>query len=105
MKTEFATFSEFYDFYLTQHSHPVCRYLHYLGSTLTLIALLFIVISGLSLLWLLVLPLIGYGCAWVGHFGFEKNRPATFGYPLYSFASDWVMYKDWLLTPLQKPKP
>jgi hypothetical protein len=46
--------------------------------------------------WILLwsLPLFGYGFAWVGHFFFEKNRPATFTYPIYSFIGDWVMYKD-----------
>ena len=49
--------------------------------------------------WLLLwaLPLAGYSFAWAGHFFFEKNRPATFRHPLYSFAADWVMFKDILL--------
>jgi len=42
----------------------------------------------------LAMPLAGYGFAWIGHFFFEKNKPATFTYPLYSLAGDWVMYKD-----------
>ena len=46
--------------------------------------------------WLLAMPVAGYGFAWVGHFIFEKNRPATFQYPLYSFLGDWVMLKDML---------
>jgi hypothetical protein len=48
-------------------------------------------------LWLLALPVIGYGFAWVGHFKFEKNRPATFKYPLYSLMGDWVMFRDMLI--------
>ncbi len=87
---EFESFSAFYIFYLGEHSNGVCRALHYIGSTLVLMVL----ISGIttaqySLLWLL--PVIGYGFAWVGHFFFEHNKPATFKYPVYSLASDWVM--------------
>ena len=48
----------------------------------------------LAINWLLAMPLVGYGFAWVGHFFFEKNKPATFKYPFYSFVSDWIMYKD-----------
>lgn len=91
MSDKFSSFSEFYPYYLAEHSHPVCRALHYLGSTLVLILLGYILVSRhWSLAWLL--PLIGYGFAWVGHFGFEKNRPATFRYPLYSFIADWLMW-------------
>ena len=49
-----------------------------------------------SLAWLLAGLLCGYGCAWLGHFGFEKNKPASFSRPLYSFMGDWVMFKDLL---------
>jgi hypothetical protein len=44
--------------------------------------------------WLAGVPLCGYGCAWIGHFAFEKNRPATFRHPLYSLMGDWVMFAD-----------
>jgi hypothetical protein len=47
-------------------------------------------------LWLLALPLFGYGFAWLGHFAFERNRPATFKHPLYSLAGDFVMFRDML---------
>ena len=87
---EFKTFKDFYAFYLSEHSNPVCRNLHYVGSTLVLSVLGYALVTGqYSLLWLL--PVIGYGFAWVGHFFFEHNKPATFKYPLYSFLSDWVM--------------
>ena len=91
--TKFSTFAEFYPFYLSEHSNRVCRRLHFLGSSLALACLAMAVYSG-SPAWLLYGLLCGYGCAWVGHFVFEKNKPASFKQPLYSFMGDWVMYKD-----------
>ena len=44
-----------------------------------------------------LLPVVGYGFAWVGHYVFEKNRPATFKHPWYSLAGDFVMFKDILI--------
>ncbi len=92
---QYKSFTAFYPFYLSQHQNITCRRLHFIGSSLILIMLAYIVISAT---WLLLwsLPLFGYGFAWVGHFFFEKNKPATFTYPLYSFIGDWVMYKDTL---------
>ncbi len=92
---QFKSFAEFYPYYLAEHRHPVCRALHYIGSSLVIILLLYSFISGKwALLWLL--PVIGYGFAWFGHFFFEHNKPATFKYPVYSLAADWVMLKDFL---------
>ncbi|GGE85996.1 MULTISPECIES: DUF962 domain-containing protein [Shewanella] len=90
MEQKYKSFAEFYPFYLSQHSDPVCRGLHYLGSTLVLLILLFSLLSG-QFVWLLALPVVGYGFAWMGHFGFEHNKPATFQYPVYSLMADWVM--------------
>lgn len=90
---QFNSFSEFYPFYLSEHANLTCRRLHFIGSTLVLALLAYVVVTG-ELVFLWLLPVIGYGFAWVGHFFFEKNRPATFKYPLYSFLGDWVMYKD-----------
>ncbi len=90
MEQKYKSFAEFYPFYLSQHSDPVCRGLHYLGSTLVLLILLFSLLSG-QFVWLLALPVVGYGFAWIGHFGFEHNKPATFQYPVYSLVADWVM--------------
>ena len=67
-----------------------------LGSLLVLAILAAALISQ-EWLWLLGMPLAGYGFAWVGHFFFEHNRPATFRYPLYSLLGDWVMFKDMLI--------
>ncbi|HUD42440.1 MAG TPA: DUF962 domain-containing protein [Dokdonella sp.] len=89
----FASFREFYPFYLSEHAHPVCRRLHFIGSLLVLAVIAFALASG-RLAWLLLVPVIGYGFAWIGHFAFEKNRPATFEHPLYSLAGDWVMFWD-----------
>jgi len=91
MVAHYSTFREFYPFYLSEHSDRACRRLHFVGSTLVLLVF---IVACLTQHWLLLLllPLLGYGFAWVGHFFFEKNRPATFSHPLYSFAGDWVMY-------------
>jgi len=91
----FNSFAEFYPYYLEEHRNPTCRRLHYVGSLLVLVVLGYALFSGQWLL-LLALPVIGYGFAWVGHFVFERNRPATFAYPLYSLMGDWVMLKDML---------
>lgn len=91
----FASFREFYPYYLSEHADRTCRRLHYLGSTLALACLAMLLASG-NPWWLLVGLVAGYGCAWIGHFAFEKNRPATFKHPFYSFAGDWVMFADML---------
>lgn len=89
----FNSFAEFYPYYLAEHSQPTCQRLHYIGSLLVIALLAFVLFT--QRWWLLpALPLVGYGCAWIGHFAFEKNRPATFRYPLYSFMGDWVMLID-----------
>ena len=88
---EYKTFKEFYPFYLSQHDDPVCRKLHFIGSWLVLAILAAAIIS--TNYWLLLgLPIAGYGFAWVGHFVYEKNKPATFTYPFYSLMGDWVMF-------------
>jgi hypothetical protein len=92
---QFGSFNEFYPYYLSEHRHPLCRALHYIGSSLVLGILLYALLTQYwPALWLL--PLMGYGCAWLGHFLFEHNKPATFKYPLYSLAADWVMFKDFV---------
>lgn len=93
MTQRFATFRDFYPFYLGEHSNRTCRRMHFIGSCLVLLVLIGVLLTGRW--WgLLLLPLIGYGFAWVGHFVFEKNRPATFTHPFYSLAGDWVMFRD-----------
>jgi hypothetical protein len=90
---QFASFAEFYPFYLGEHSNPTCRRLHFVGSSLALVCLAAALLSG-SWAFVLLGVLCGYGFAWVGHFGFEKNKPASFKRPLYSFMGDWAMYRD-----------
>lgn len=92
----FRRFQDFYPYYLAEHRNTVCRVLHFVGSSLVLCVLAAAIISG-NAWYLLLMPIIGYGFAWVGHFIFEKNRPATFRYPLYSLAGDWVMFWDLLM--------
>jgi hypothetical protein len=87
------SFDEFYPFYLSEHSNRTCRRLHFAGSTLALLCLAAAITLGAPV-FILIGLLCGYGFAWLGHFGFEKNKPASFKRPLYSFMGDWVMYKD-----------
>lgn len=89
--SRFATFREFYPYYLSEHLNPTCRKLHFAGSTLVLVLIAAVIVTG-NLWYLAAVPFAGYGFAWVGHFAFEKNRPATFKYPAWSLAGDWVMY-------------
>ena len=93
MADRYTTFREFYPFYLSEHRHAVCRRLHFVGSLLVLVAIALAVVTR-NAWWLAAAPLAGYGCAWIGHFFFEKNRPATFSYPIYSLLGDWVMFRD-----------
>jgi hypothetical protein len=89
----FQSFAEFYPFYLSEHANDTSRRLHYIGSLLVVIILAWTLFTQ-SWMLLVALPIAGYGFAWVGHFFFEKNRPATFKYPLFSFIGDWVMLRD-----------
>lgn len=90
-ETEFRSFREFYDFYLEEHSDYKCRRMHFIGSWLVLLFLA-------AAIWfrnpwlLLLMPLAGYGFAWLGHYLYEHNRPATFTHPLYSLMGDWKMF-------------
>ena len=89
----YRRFEDFYPFYLGEHANRTCRRLHFIGSTLVLAALATGLATGNGW-WFLAMPVAGYGFAWVGHFAFEKNRPATFRYLLYSLLGDWAMYRD-----------
>ena len=96
MEKKYKSLKEFYPFYLTEHLNTTCRSLHFIGTSLLLIVLVWAIAT--QTWWALALiPLIGYGFAWTGHFFFEKNKPATFKYPAYSLASDFIMFKDLLI--------
>jgi hypothetical protein len=90
---DLRSFAEFYPFYLAEHNNRTCRRLHFVGSSLALACLAMMLFTGRPV-FLLYGLLCGYGFAWLGHFVFEKNKPASFKRPLYSFMGDWVMYKD-----------
>jgi len=91
MSEKINSFEDFYPFYLSEHSNKTCRLLHVIGTTIVL-ALALTSIIHLNPYWLIFIPICGYGFAWVGHFFFEKNKPATFQYPLWSLKSDFKMY-------------
>ena len=89
----FSTYREFYPFYLSEHANRTSRRLHFIGSAGVLV-LLAVALVQRNAWWLPAALACGYGFAWTGHFFFEKNRPATFRHPFYSFAGDWVMFGD-----------
>lgn len=92
---KYQSLREFYPYYLKEHQDPTCRVLHFVGTGLIFVILIYAIATG-NYRWLISIPFVGYGFAWVGHFFFEKNKPATFQYPLYSLASDFKMFFDLL---------
>lgn len=88
---KYKTFWSFYPYYLTEHADSSNRRLHFIGTALLIACLITGIITG-KWWWFAAIPVVGYGFAWVGHFFIEKNKPATFTYPLYSLASDFVMF-------------
>ena len=95
MGKRFQSFTEFYPYYLSEHLNPTCRKLHFAGTSLVLAIAVAMIAT--QQWWLgLLLPIAGYGFAWVGHFFIEKNRPASFKYRLWSFIADWKMWAKML---------
>jgi hypothetical protein len=89
--TSYRTFSEFYPFYLSEHANRTSRRLHFVGTSIALVLLLTAIVTMNG--WLVLAALVqGYAFAWVGHFFFEHNRPATFRYPRFSFMGDWRLW-------------
>jgi hypothetical protein len=91
----FTSLKEFYPFYLTEHQNLTSRILHFIGTALLILALITAILFH-DWRFLVAIPFIGYGFAWVGHFFFEKNKPATFQYPGYSLISDFMLFWDLL---------
>ena len=91
----FTNFAEFWPFYLREHSKAVTRALHYFGTSLVVLIAIAAAVSGWWYMFI-ALPVAGYFFAWIAHFGVEKNRPATFTYPLWSLAADFRMWWLWL---------
>jgi hypothetical protein len=93
MERRFATFAEFYPFYLSEHANRTCRRLHFAGTSLSL-GCIVAAFATSNPWWAAGALLAGYGFAWIGHLFFEHNRPATFAHPLHSLRGDFVMFKD-----------
>lgn len=85
MSRAFSTFEEFWPFYVGEHLHPTTRKLHFAGTALG-------VACAAVGYWAIGL-VVAYGCAWLGHFKFERNKPATFSHPFYSFRADFRMFR------------
>jgi hypothetical protein len=100
LQSRLASYEEFWPFYVSQHRHPTNRRLHFVGTTLVLAS--FVAGVFVSPLFFLAAPVVGYGFAWVGHFAFEKNKPATFTYPLWSLRGDFRMYRLMLLGQMRR---
>jgi len=94
--TKFTSFKDFYPYYLSEHKLKINKILHAIGSLIGLSFLIYILVIE-QYKFIPISFLFGYTFAWIGHFFFEKNKPATFQYPLYSFIGDWVMLKDIIL--------
>lgn len=92
---EYQSFEAFWPYYLREHARPVTRILHYIGSTLAILVLLIAIVTQ-TWLALLAVPVSGYFFAWISHAFVEKNRPATFTYPLWSLIGDFRMYAAFL---------
>lgn len=87
----YESFGDFYPFYLGEHRNGVSRRLHFVGTSAALVLLLVALVTWQG--WFLLIALVqGYALAWVGHFFFERNKPATFKYPLFSLMGDWRLW-------------
>src|SRR5690242_5348961 len=98
-KKEYKTLEEFYPFYLSQHANDINRLLHYIGTSFSIILLLVAIYTKNAMI---PFPIVGYAFAWIGHFFFERNKPATFKYPFMSLACDFIMLYNFLLGRINK---
>ncbi len=90
------SYAEFWDHYVLEHSQPMTRYLHFIGTSLGIVMLVWFLRSG-SYLYIPLCFVVGYAFAWISHFFVEHNKPASFQYPLWSFISDYKMMAFMLL--------
>lgn len=96
----YRTLHEFYPFYLSEHSNRICRWLHFIGTTIVVALLITVVVT--QIWWLVLVAFVqAYTFAWIGHFFFEHNKPATFTYPWLSFLGDWRMWWEILTNKIQ----
>lgn len=93
IKKEYQSFKAFYPYYLKEHADKKNRILHFIGTLLLILLLMLGIVTG-KWWFFALMPVTGYGFAWAGHYFIEKNRPATFTYPLYSLVGDFVMFWD-----------
>ena len=93
-ETRYTTFTDFWPFYVSQHRDARNRAMHFIGTTIANVSILLIVLT-FDLVFIPIGLVGSYGFAWAGHFFFEKNKPATFTYPLLSVFGDYHMY--WLM--------
>jgi len=91
--SKFHSISDFYLFYLSEHRKPSTRFMHFIGTALVILCLLYAIVMQRWML-LLLIPVLGYGFAWISHAFIERNKPATFTYPFYSLGSDFIMFWD-----------
>ena len=98
---DFKNVWEFYPYYLTEHSNPTCRVLHFIGTSIALMIGVYSLLAQTHS-YLLIGVIQGYAFAWVGHFFFEQNKPATFRYPIWSFMCDWIMWWNMLNGQVEK---
>lgn len=91
MEKRHTNFKDFYPYYLSEHSHKTTKLLHFIGTSISLY-FLFNFFRTFDFVYIILSLLSGYGFAWVSHFFIEKNKPATFKYPFYSFIGDHLMF-------------
>ncbi len=88
---EYHSLKEFYPYYLSEHQDATCRTLHFIGTGLVILSFIIFWFT-FNWVFLAIIPVLGYGFAWVGHYFYEHNKPATFKYPGYSLASDFILF-------------